>query len=126
MPSSGNRRTTSRGLPRLALTWGRKLNGDLKGDLKGDLNGDPNGDLDALGMHQAFVPDGADFTNMAAAPLGNHLFIDFVNQNTFVAVDEEGAEAAAVTSKALPWWPVVAGAAANGASGRATRAAAPA
>lgn len=69
-------------LPRLTLNWERKLNDDLK----------------ALGMRQAFVPDGADFTRMAAAPAGNHLYVDFVKQKTFVAVDEEGTEAAAVTA----------------------------
>lgn len=68
-------------LPRFTLKWERKLNDDLK----------------ALGMQQAFVPDGADFTRMAASPIGLHLYVQFVKQNTFVAVDEEGTEAAAVT-----------------------------
>jgi serine protease inhibitor len=69
-------------LPRLTLNWERKLNDDLK----------------ALGMLKAFAPGGADFTRMAAAPTGNQLYIDFVKQKTFVAVDEEGTEAAAATA----------------------------
>jgi serpin B len=69
-------------LPRLTLTYERRLNDDLK----------------ALGMRQAFVPDGADFTRMSPAPTGNHLFIDFVKQKTYVDVNEEGTEAAAVTA----------------------------
>jgi serine protease inhibitor len=69
-------------LPRLRLTYERKLNDDLK----------------ALGMQQAFVPDGADFTGMAAAPAGNSLYIDFVKQKTFLDINEEGTEAAAVTA----------------------------
>jgi serpin B len=32
------------------------------------------------------------------SPLGDELFIDFVKQNTFVNVNEEGTEAAAVTT----------------------------
>jgi serpin B len=68
-------------LPRLKLTYERTLNDDLK----------------ALGMRDAFVPDGADFTRMSPAPTGHHLFIDFVKQKTYVDVNEEGTEAAAVT-----------------------------
>jgi len=83
-------------LPRFTLKWERKLNADLE----------------ALGMRQAFVLDGADFTRMAAAPIGLHLYVQFVKQNTFVAVDEEGTEAAAVTVvgigvTSLPVIPVV-------------------
>ncbi len=54
-------------------------------------------DLKALGMQIPFVDGRANFTGMAASPLGDRLFIEFVKQNTFVAVDEEGTEAAAVT-----------------------------
>lgn len=67
-------------LPRFTLSYGRQLNEELK----------------ALGMEKAFVPDGADFTRMS--PLGRALFIQFVKQDTFVAVDEVGTEAAAVTT----------------------------
>ncbi len=69
-------------LPRLTLKYERRLNDDLK----------------ALGMVVPFVPGGADFTQMAAAPVGNELFIEFVKQNTFVDINEEGTEAAAVTT----------------------------
>jgi serpin B len=69
-------------LPRLTLKYERRLNDDLK----------------ALGMVVPFAPGGADFTQMAAAPVGNELFIEFVKQNTFVDINEEGTEAAAVTT----------------------------
>jgi serpin B len=65
-------------LPRLKLTWERKLNSDLK----------------ALGMRDAFGP--ADFTRMS--PRGRELYISFVKQKTFVDVNEEGTEAAAATA----------------------------
>ncbi len=67
-------------LPRLKVTYERTLNEDLR----------------ALGVRNAFVPDGADFTRMS--PLGRHLYIDYVKQKTYVDVNEEGTEAAAVTS----------------------------
>lgn len=66
-------------LPRLKLTYERTLNDDLK----------------ALGIRDAFVPDGANFTGMS--PQGLHLFIDYVKQKTYVDINEEGTEAAAVT-----------------------------
>ncbi|MFI5257743.1 MAG: serpin family protein [Gemmatimonadales bacterium] len=67
-------------LPRFRLEWGRTLNGDLE----------------ALGMHDAFVPNGADFTRLSSR--GRELFISEVRQKTFVDVNEEGTEAAAATS----------------------------
>jgi serine protease inhibitor len=83
-------------LPKLTLKYERKLNGDLQ----------------ALGMVVPFKPGGADFTLMAAAPAGNQLYIDFVKQNTFVDVNEEGTEAAAVTTvgvgvTSMPSYPVM-------------------
>lgn len=51
--------------------------------------------LAALGMAGAFR-EGADFTGMS--PLGNQLFISSVLHKTFVEVNEEGTEAAAVTA----------------------------
>jgi serpin B len=66
-------------LPRFKLQWERKLNDDLK----------------TLGMRDAFIPGGADFTRMS--PLGRQLYINFVKQKTYVDVNEEGTEAAAVT-----------------------------
>ncbi len=66
-------------LPKFTMTWKDTLNSDLK----------------AMGMEHAFC-DCADFTRMS--PLGDKLYIDFVLQNTFVNVNEEGTEAAAVTT----------------------------
>ena len=65
-------------LPRFRLEWKRTLNDDLT----------------RLGMGIAFTA--ADFTRMS--PRGNELVIGDVIQKTFVDVDEEGTEAAAVTS----------------------------
>ncbi len=67
-------------LPRLRLSYERPLNDDLK----------------SLGMRVPFMKDVADFTPMS--PMGNSLFIEFVKQKTFVDVNEEGTEAAAVTA----------------------------
>jgi serine protease inhibitor len=67
-------------LPRLTLTWDHDLNDELQ----------------ALGVHQAFVPQGADFTGMST--LGRKLSLSRVRQKAYVNVDEEGTEAAAVTS----------------------------
>jgi serpin B len=55
-----------------------------------------NADLIGMGMERAFCDGCADFTRMS--PVGNNLFISFVQQNTFVNVNEEGTEAAAVTT----------------------------
>ncbi len=65
-------------LPRFKLTWGRDMSDDLR----------------ALGMGNAFL--NADFTPMS--PAGKKLVITKVVQKTFVDVNEEGTEAAAVTS----------------------------
>ena len=51
--------------------------------------------LKALGMAIAFAPLDADFSNMAP---GLQAFISRVKHKTFIQVDEEGTEAAAVTS----------------------------
>ena len=65
-------------LPRFRMEWKRLLNSDLQ----------------HMGMRQAFTA--ADFTRMS--PRGLDLVITNVLQKTFVDVDEEGTEAAAVTS----------------------------
>jgi len=83
-------------MPKLTLKYERKLNGDLQ----------------ALGMVVPFAAGGADFTQMAPAPAGNQLYIDFVKQNTFVDINEEGTEAAAVTTvgvgvTSMPVYPVM-------------------
>ncbi len=67
-------------LPKVTLSWKRELIGDMK----------------ALGMRAAFA-DGADFTRMSLARQASS-YISLLQQNTFVAIDEEGTEAAAVTA----------------------------
>lgn len=54
-------------------------------------------DLSALGMRLAFDPERADFSAMADPALGR-LYLTRATQKTFVDVNEEGTEAAAVTS----------------------------
>jgi serpin B len=68
-------------LPKLTLQWSRSLNGDLN----------------TMGMHDAFVPGVADFTRMSTNQ-GHSLYIDSVKQKTYVDINEDGTEAAAVTS----------------------------
>ena len=53
-----------------------------------------NESLTNLGMQDAFSPNAADFSNLSDVAT----FISFVKQNTFVDVNEEGTEAAAVTT----------------------------
>lgn len=94
--ASLQRRKVDFAMPKFTLSYERKLNDDLR----------------ALGMADAFVPGGADFTQMAPAPTGRELFIDFVKQNSFVDVNEEGTEAAAVTTVGVgvtsaPTYPVM-------------------
>jgi len=67
-------------LPRLELTWGRMLIPDLQ----------------ALGMRAPFQAGAADFSRMS--PVGDRLYISTVKQKTYVKVNEEGTEAAAVTN----------------------------
>ena len=64
-------------LPKFRVTWEKTLNDDLA----------------ALGMGVAFDDREADFSRMSA----RKLFVSRVIQKTFVDVDEEGTEAAAVT-----------------------------
>ncbi|MEK7400967.1 MAG: serpin family protein, partial [Gemmatimonadota bacterium] len=67
-------------LPKFKLEYKRELKDDLK----------------ALGMQTPFLGGAADFTRMSTA--GKQLFIAFVQHKTFVDVNEEGTEAAAVTN----------------------------
>ncbi len=55
-----------------------------------------NGALNALGMGIAFDPSRADFSALCAPP--ERVWIDTVIHKTFVEVNEEGTEAAAVTA----------------------------
>jgi serpin B len=58
--------------------------------------------LQALGMRRAFQPDGAQLTGMFSSgpgqPRAARFFISSVLQSTYWKVDEEGSEAAAVTT----------------------------
>ena len=67
-------------LPRFQLKWERELIPDLQ----------------ALGMRAAFDDGQADFSRMTT--LNSQLYISLVKQKTFVDVNEEGTEAAAVTN----------------------------
>lgn len=67
-------------MPKVTMSWSRPLNPDLQ----------------ALGMRAPFSDADADFTAMS--PAGRSLVISQVVQKTFVAIDEEGTEAAAATS----------------------------
>lgn len=69
-------------LPRFELEYERRLNEDLE----------------ALGMTDAFDPGRADFSRMTP---GGGIWVDEVKQKAFVHVNEEGTEAAAVTSVAM-------------------------
>ena len=80
-----HRRGVSLVMPKFKLEYERSLNNTLK----------------ALGMDIAFAPNLADFSRMAPLEiLGENLYIGEVLHKTFVEVNEEGTEAAAVTSVA--------------------------
>jgi serpin B len=66
-------------LPKVKLAWERKLIPDLR----------------ALGMNLPFNAGFANFTGMTSAR--DDLYISLVKQKTFVDINEEGTEAAAVT-----------------------------
>ncbi|MGH7600600.1 MAG: serpin family protein [bacterium] len=57
-----------------------------------------NNTLKSLGMESAFDPQRANFREMCAASPSANVFIGEVKHKTFVEVNEEGTEAAAVTS----------------------------
>lgn len=67
-------------IPRFKMEWERVLNADLQ----------------AMGMRDAFTAGAADFTRLS--PRGRELVISQVKQKSYVDVNEEGTEAAAVTS----------------------------
>jgi serine protease inhibitor len=69
-------------LPKLELSYGKELN---------DV-------LEAMGMGIAFNESLADFSRMIELPPSMNAYLDFVRQDTFLRVDEEGTEAAAVTT----------------------------
>jgi serine protease inhibitor len=61
--------------------------------------------LQALGMRRAFQPDAAQLTGMFSSapgqPRAGRFFISSVLQSTYWKVDEEGSEAAAVTTTGI-------------------------
>ncbi|WP_300604929.1 serpin family protein [Niabella sp.] len=50
--------------------------------------------LEAMGVKSAFIPQAANFSAFSPLPT----FVSLIQQNTFVAVDEDGTEATAVTT----------------------------
>ncbi len=69
-------------LPKVKMSWLRELIPDMK----------------TLGMNVPFT-DQADFTRMSTR--GRELFISLIRQKTFVDINEEGTEAAAVTATGI-------------------------
>jgi len=69
-------------LPRFRMEWEKILNGTLQ----------------AMGMNLAFLAGQADFSGLSEEALDRELHISRVRQKTYVDVDEEGTEAAGVTS----------------------------
>jgi serpin B len=65
-------------MPKFDFSYEKKLNEQLK----------------TMGMTDAFDPDMADFSGIS----DENIYISFVKQNTFIELDEEGTEAAAVTT----------------------------
>ena len=66
-------------MPRFKFSWGLKLN---------DI-------LQSMGMNQAFVSNAADFSGISG---GKDLYIGYVMHKTYIDVNENGTEAAAVTA----------------------------
>jgi serpin B len=60
-----------------------------------------NDALKALGMTEAFSLEDADFSQMAKVPKGWNIYLSEIKHKTFVEVNEEGTEAAAVTYEDL-------------------------
>jgi len=73
--------------------FGSREGGVILPRFKLDYGVDLKPPLMALGMKLLFAPGSADLSRMSAAPL----YVDEVKQKSFVAVNEEGTEAAAVT-----------------------------
>ena len=69
-------------LPRFRMEWEKILNETLQ----------------AMGMRLAFIGGQADFSGLSDEALARGLYISRVRQKTYVDVDEEGTEAAGVTS----------------------------
>jgi serine protease inhibitor len=69
-------------LPRFRMEWDKILNETLQ----------------AMGMRLAFIGGQADFSELSDEAVARGLYISRVRQKTYVDVDEEGTEAAGVTS----------------------------
>ena len=69
-------------LPRFRMEWERELNDDLQ----------------AMGMNVPFQGGAADFSGLCDEALQRGIYISKVKQKTYVDVNEEGTEAAGVTS----------------------------
>jgi serine protease inhibitor len=65
---------------------------------KVEYEADLNDMLKALGMAEAFDPLRANFSGIAELNPGNRIYISKVKHKAFAEVNEEGTEAAAVTS----------------------------
>lgn len=77
----GNDEPVMVGMPKFKATYSTELSDILK----------------AMGMNEAFDPDNADFTGMAAVKKGD-LYINRVIHKTAIEVDERGTKAGAVTA----------------------------
>jgi len=57
--------------------------------------------LKTLGMNDAFLPSKADFSGISISALLDKMYIDQIIHKTFIEVNEEGTEAAAVTAAVI-------------------------
>ena len=69
-------------LPKFEVTFEKELNDSLKN----------------MGLQKAFDPGLADLSGLGSTLQGGNLYISLVKQKAVIKVDEEGTEAAAVTS----------------------------
>lgn len=77
----GEEKKVSLYLPKVKLEYEKQLNDYLK----------------KMGLQACFNPSTANFSRLSDTPL----YVDFVKQNTYLAIDEAGTEAAAVTTIGL-------------------------
>jgi serpin B len=92
--------------------WTNRMSGSNEGKIvlpKFELNYSRrlNQQLESMGMGVAFDPDHADLSRIAAQPA--KLWIDFVQHKTYIKVDEQGTEAAAVTAVGIGLMAVMSG-----------------
>jgi serpin B len=80
--SSLRRKEGTLHLPRFRMEWERELKKDLR----------------AMGMNVPFIGGQADFSGLSDEAIQRGLYISKVKQKTYVDVNEEGTEAAGVTS----------------------------